>query len=258
MLLYHGISDPGCVRSNNEDQILMDSNLGLFVVADGMGGHRYGQVAAEVAISTLRHYLESSRSPEDVTWPFGYNWQLSLDANRLTTGILLANRHVWRRAEEAPEYAGMGSTLVAALIDGKQAVIANVGDSRAYLFRTGALSQLTVDDTWVASIVQGGMLDKAALLKHPMRNVLTQAAGTENDLDVHIREVEFVVQDALLLCSDGLYGVVSEECIASVLSSSQSIEQQVARLQEAARAEGAPDNFSCVLLRHQTEGPGRQ
>ncbi len=248
---YQGVSDAGRVRPNNEDRIVLEPDLGLFVVADGMGGHRHGQMAAELACAALRHYLESSRSPGDVTWPYGYNWKLSLDQNRLITGILLANHHVWRRSEEDPAYAGMGSTVVALLIQGEKAAIANVGDSRMYLFRGEQLSQLTIDDTWLNAVLKQGTLDQKSMAKHPMRNVLTQAAGTQRNLDVHTCELELKDGDVLLLCSDGLYGVVSEEEISAVLASGQGVEQQVNRLNEAALTAGAPDNVSCVLLRYE-------
>jgi protein phosphatase len=256
VLQYQGASDAGCVRANNEDRILLEPGLGLFVVADGMGGHRHGQIAAELTIATLRHYVESSRSPHDVTWPFGYNWNLSLDENRLITGILLANRHVWKRSEEVPEYAGMGSTVVANLISANRATIANVGDSRAYLYRDRELSQLTIDDTWLNTVIKEGTLDQKTLLKHPMRNVLTQAAGTQRDLDVHVCEVELKDGDALLLCSDGLHGVLCEEFISEVLGSEQPVEQQVTRLKEAVCAKGAPDNISCILLSYGVDPRG--
>ena len=256
MLLYHGASDAGCVRQNNEDRILTDPVLGFFAVADGMGGHRQGQIAAELAICTLRRYLESSRSPGDVTWPFGYNWNLCLDENRLITGILLANRHVWKRSEENPEYAGMGSTVVAVLVADDKAAVANVGDSRAYLYRGRELRQLTIDDTWLNTVIKQGSLDGKGLLKHPMRNVLTQAAGTQRDLDVHTCVVELENADALLLCSDGLHSVVSEESIAAVLGSKQPVEEQVTELKEAALSAGAPDNISCVLLRYEADRRG--
>jgi len=247
---YEGATDAGRVRSNNEDSLLLDPELGLFVIADGMGGHRHGQMAAELACSTLSHYLRSSRSPTDVTWPFGYNWKLSLDENRLNTGILLANHHVWRRSEEDPAYVGMGSTIVAALAQGDRVAIANVGDSRAYLFRRGTLSLLTTDDTWLNTVLNQVDIDQKALSKHPMRNVLTQAAGTRRDLEVHTCEIELQDSDTLLLCSDGLYGIVSEQDIISILESDQSLDCQVASLKEAALAAGAPDNVSCVLLRY--------
>lgn len=246
MLRYEGTSNTGRVRPNNEDQVLMDPHLGLFLVADGMGGHRHGHLAAELACTTLRHYIESSRNPNEVTWPFGFNWKLSLQENRLNTGILLANRHVWKRSEEDPGYAGMGSTVVAAL--------ANVGGSRGYLFRNHHLSQLTIDDTWLNTVLNQSMLDQKTLLKHPMRNVLTQAAGTNRDLDIHSCQVELKDGDRFVLCSDGLHGVVMEECIRAILAFERTIAQQVAGLSEAALMAGAPDNVSCILLHYELGG----
>lgn len=247
---YDGASEAGPVRVNNEDRILLDPDVGLFVVADGMGGHRHGQMAAELACAALRHYMESSRNPGDVTWPFGYNWKLGLNENRLITGILLANQYVWKRSEEDPAYAGMGSTVVALLVNGEEAAIANVGDSRGYLFREQELSQLTIDDTWLNSVMKQGTLDQNAMSKHPMRNILTQAAGTQRNLDVHTCEFELRDGDKLLLCSDGLYGVVPEDTISEVLASEKSVEQQVQALNQAALDAGAPDNVSCVLIVH--------
>jgi protein phosphatase len=251
VLHYHGISDAGCVRHDNEDRILMDAGLGVFAVADGMGGHRHGELAAELAISTLRYYLDSSRNLRELTWPFGYNFDLSLEANRLVTGVLLANRQIWKRSGEAPEYTGMGSTIVAVLVNGDRAAVANVGDSRGYLFRDGTLSQLTVDDTWLHAVLRRDQMSEKSLQDHPMRDVLTQAAGSQNDVEVHTKDVELRSHDVLLLCSDGLDGVVPQEGIVSVLQSNEMLPQKVARLCEAARAGGAPDNVSCILLRYE-------
>ena len=105
MIHSHGITDIGCVRSKNEDRIFLEESQGLFIISDGMGGHTHGEMAAELAISTMQHYLESSRDRMEVTWPFGYNFDLSVDANRIVTAIQLANRQVFKRAEQAPEYA---------------------------------------------------------------------------------------------------------------------------------------------------------
>lgn len=255
MLQYHGISDTGCVRPDNEDRILMDMNLGVFVVADGMGGHRHGEMAAELAIATLKYYLDSSRNLAESTWPYGYNFNISLEANRLVTGILFANRQIWARSGDAPEYAGMGSTIVAVLINGNRAAIANVGDSRGYLFRDGSLSQLTVDDTWLHAVLRRDEMSEEALQNHPMRDVLTQAAGSQHDLDVHTADIELRHNDTLLLSSDGLHEVVSEEGILSVLRSNELLTQKVTRLCEAARGGGAPDNISCILLRYEPDRP---
>src|SRR3954454_4406933 len=148
MIEAHGVTDIGCVRERNEDRILVDATLGLYIIADGMGGHSHGEMAAELAIATIRHYVESSSDRFDVTWPFGYNFELSVDANRLMNAVQLANRHVWRQAESAPEYSGMGTTVAVAIVTGNRITIGNVGDSRVYLWRDGSLRQLTVDDTW--------------------------------------------------------------------------------------------------------------
>lgn len=235
----------------------MDSDLGVFIVADGMGGHRHGQMAADLAIATLRYYLDSSRNHRELTWPFGYNFDLSLEANLLVTGILLANRQIWNRSGDAPEYAGMGSTIAAVLIRESRAAIANVGDSRAYLFRGGALSQLTFDDTWLNAVLHREQVSEESLRNHPMRDVLTQAAGSQHDLDVHTVDIELEPNDVLLLCSDGLYGVVSHEGIVSTLQSNDPIPEKVARLRQAARGAGAPDNVSCILLRYEPDMAGR-
>jgi protein phosphatase len=247
MVTYHAISDPGCVRSENEDRLLIDSGEGLFVVADGMGGHRHGELAAEVALSTMKYYLDSSRHGHDVTWPFGYNFELSLDENRLVTSIRLANRQVWKRAEEAPEYAGMGTTIAASLISGSEAAVANVGDSRVYLVRSGRLQLLTIDDTWISSVLQKGALDREAILNHPMRNVLTQAAGSQHEIEVHTASVQLETGDLVVLSTDGLHEVVPEVDLHAILTSGGSVEEMASRLVQAAKTEGAPDNVSCVV-----------
>jgi len=257
MLQSHGVTDTGCIRQDNEDRILIDEDLGVFIVADGMGGHRHGELAAELAISTLRYYIESSRNLRELTWPFGYNFDLSFEANRLVTGILLANRQIWKRAGDGPEYAGMGSTIVAALVNGSRATVANVGDSRGYLFRDGKLSQVTFDDTWLNVVLRRDPGDEEQYRNHPMRDVLTQAAGSQNDVEVHTVDVALENGDALLLCSDGLYGVVEEDGIAAVLRSGESVQQSVVRLREAARAGGGPDNISCIVVRYDGDG-GRE
>lgn len=165
------------MRPENEDRILVDDALSLFVVADGMGGRNYGEVAAQLALAAIRNHVDSSRDRPDVTWPFGYDFSLSVGQNRLTTAIRLANRQVWEHSEQARQYAGMGTTVAAVLISRDVGAIAGVGDSRVYLFRGGELVLLTVDDTWVGAMVRQGALDASQVSQHPTRNVLTQAAG---------------------------------------------------------------------------------
>ncbi len=254
MIAFYGLSDTGCVRTDNEDRILLDERLSLFAVADGMGGHSYGEVAAELALATIRLYVQSSDHRSDVTWPFGYNPGLSIDENRLLTAVRLANRRVWERSEGSPEYAGMGTTVVAVLITGNKAAIASVGDSRLYLLRRSLFGSLTYDDTWVAAMVRQGTLHSSEVASHPMRNVLTQAAGAREEIDIQILEHELADGDMLLLSTDGLHGQVEEETIHSILSKqagkTSDLRQTAAQLIQAVRERGAPDNASCILLRY--------
>jgi protein phosphatase len=212
-----------------------------------MGGHKHGEKAAELAVDTMKYYMESSRERFDVTWPFGYNFDLSLDANRLSTGIQLANRHVWNYAEKASEFAGMGTTVAAVLLSGESTVVANVGDSRVYLFRQGELRQITVDDSFLNAVAPPGSSGDD-FANSPMRNILTQAAGARGALDVHISELKLESNDMLLLSSDGLHAVIGDAAIRSIVGSGGSVDHTAERLVAAAKVNGAPDNVSCILI----------
>lgn len=244
----YGLTDPGCARAENEDRFVVCPDLGYFAVVDGMGGARNGALAAEITVATLQYYLESSRGRPDVTWPFGYNISISLNANRLETAIRLANRQVWKRADERPEFGGMGSTVAALLVEGSEVAVANVGDSRAYLFRAGKLTQLTTDDSWLHAVLADSALTPASLERHPMRNVLTQAVGSQNDVAVHTAELELEPDDCLVLTTDGLHAVAGDKAIRSVLEHMETPEELAKRLIQAARSAGGPDNISCVVV----------
>lgn len=227
----------------------MDHSLYLFAVADGMGGHQHGELAADLAISTLRYSMTSSEDRLDVTWPFGYNFDLSIDGNRLNTAVQLANRLVWRRASDDPRARGMGTTIAALVLREKKAVIANVGDSRVYVFRKSVLNQLTFDDTFVNVVMPRNGFAEEQVRQHPMRNVLMQAAGSKETLDeVHVLEESLQSDDIFMISSDGLHATVEEKVICSILNTEESIEGKCLRLVEAARRNGAPDNVSCVLV----------
>ena len=245
----YGRTDRGCVRKDNEDRIFIDESAGLCLVCDGMGGHQNGELAAELAVNAIQYFITNSVDRFDLSWPFGYTDQLSLDANRLATGIRLANRQVWRKAEQSLENTGMGTTIAAVLIGGDRCVVGNVGDSRVYrLRRGGALQQLSVDDTMLWTLVRSGALSSAEAAAHPMRNVLTQAAGSQQTLNVHIWEDSFHQGDKLLLCSDGLHGVIDEAAISETLSQDRGGQEALDRLLSHAIEKGAPDNVSCILV----------
>jgi serine/threonine protein phosphatase PrpC len=244
MIQSHGVTDAGCVRTKNEDRIFLNEDLGIFIISDGMGGHTHGEIAAELATSTMQHYLESSQDRLDITWPFGYNFELSVDANRLATAIQLANRQVWKQAEKAPEYSGMGTTIAAAIVNGSKLTVGNVGDSRVYLWHRGSFLQLTIDDTW-ANAISGRDGPKINV----PRNLLTQAAGTNDMVDVHTAEIEVAEGDLVLLCSDGLYSLVPDPEIAASLNAGMSLSATAAELLRAAKSAGGDDNISIILLK---------
>ena len=252
MLQSFALSDPGLVRTSNQDRLLVDSTLGLYLLADGVGGHSHGEAAAELAISSGQYCIRASRDAFDVSWPFGYDVNRSMNENRLMTAIQLANRQLCKLKMTSPEPAGAGSTLVGVLVEGARATVGNVGDSRLYLMRNGVLKQLTIDDTWVGQLVRGGAITEAQARTHSMRHVVTQAVGVES-IEVHICEEQLQQGDLMLLTSDGVHGVLEHAVVCSILANCRSLEEGVKRLIESALDQGGPDNASCILLRYSAD-----
>ena len=220
-------TDIGRVRERNEDSILVEPPL--FVVADGMGGHRGGQVASQLALETLEELADGG-------------------GGSLAEQVRRANRAVWDRALEDERLAGMGTTLTAARIEGSSALIAHVGDSRAYLLRDGMLRQLTTDHTLVARMVSSGEITEAEADVHPHKNVLTRAIGTDEQVEVDEDTIELQAGDRILLCSDGLTGMVTEDQIQAILEHSDGAPRAADRLVKAANRAGGIDNISVVVL----------
>jgi PPM family protein phosphatase len=254
MILTTARSHPGMTRSSNEDSVLTDPGLGLLVVADGMGGHRGGEVASAMAVRSLHEFVQASRTDSAITWPCGLEVHRSFEANQLKNAAQVAHWQVHAESLRNPDLQGMGSTLVALIVTDNRVTLVNVGDSRCYLFRQGALTQLSIDDSWAASLMESG-LDPDTIRAHPMRNMLTQALGSDQVLDIHIREETLEPGDLLLLCSDGLYGVIGEGDMRVALSSLDGhMEAQADRLIELANLAGGPDNITVVIARYEDEG----
>jgi PPM family protein phosphatase len=235
MIEAFGASDPGCVRANNEDYYLLEPSLGLYIVADGMGGAQAGEHASRLAVETVREIIRNNSSGSV--------------PDQLADSFVQANQRVMQAAEGDPAMEGMGTTLVAVLERGDDLVIASVGDSRAYLYEQGRLQQVTEDQTWVNEVGRRLGLDEAMLKNHPMRHVLTMAVGVSDQLRVHSYRLQPSRGVQLLLCTDGLHGVTSEEQIERTLASNDSLEAKCRQLIASARAEGGPDNVTAVLLR---------
>jgi serine/threonine protein phosphatase PrpC len=252
MLTAYGLSHTGNVRKINEDCWHIDIPLGLFVVADGMGGHNAGEVASTLAVEALVRFMHKTQEGEDVTWPYGIDPGLSYPANRLRTAILLANRRVFRAAEGHEEYNGMGTTVVAASIEDYTLVLGSVGDSRAYSLIDGRLTQLTTDDSWVQTLERSSPVELGDLANHPMRHVLTKVIGAREELDVPIIERPIRVDETLLLCSDGLHGELAETEIAAILGTETGTPQLAEQLIEAVLRRAARDNVTAVVVRRET------
>jgi protein phosphatase len=234
MLEAFGLSDLGCVRKNNEDYCLLADELGLYIVADGMGGARAGEHASKLAAETVAEYVYRSgkRDPETLVKAFEE-----------------ANRAVKDAAASDSGMEGMGTTLVAVLEAGEDILIASVGDSRAYLFQDTELMPVTEDQTWVNEIGRRLGIDEESLKTHPLRHVLTMAIGVSTPLRIHSYRLRLGSDSTILLCSDGLHGVVDLATIESVIKSPRTFEEKCHLLVDAAKKAGGPDNVTVVLLR---------
>jgi protein phosphatase len=234
MLEAFAITDPGCVRKNNEDYYFIDPELGLYLLADGMGGAEGGEMASRIAVESVVDYIR--RVPERTV-------------ETLAEAFEEANRCVLEAAQRHPELQGMGTTLVGVMECGDQLVIASVGDSRVYLYEDGNLSVITEDHTWANEIGSRLGIDAARLKTHPMRHVLTMAVGVQTPLRINSYAVTPAPGAEFLLCSDGLHGVVPIESISEGLRSEQSLAAKCHYLVEQARQAGGPDNITAVMLR---------
>jgi serine/threonine protein phosphatase PrpC len=249
-----GVSDAGRVRKTNEDKFVSDPELRLFAVADGMGGHKAGEVAAQIAIETVAGFIGRSADESDVTWPYGIDDNLSFDGNRLRTAIFLANRRVFRAAEHSDAYGGMGTTIVGVLLNGAQASIASVGDSRVYLFANGRIEQLTSDDSWAATILaHDPTLTPEAIAQHPMRNVLTNVLGARDAVEVHLTERTLAGGEVLLLCTDGVHNMFAPEGLRDILTRTPDADRAAQALVDTALDRGSRDNVTALVVRYEND-----
>lgn len=243
-----GITDVGRKRRHNEDAYLLDAERGLFVVADGMGGHAAGEVASRITVESIQEYLALRDDEGESTWPFGFNNRYSMEGNLLSTAIKKANERVIRAVQNRPELKGMGTTVVAALFDAERATLVHVGDSRCYLYRRGELRRLTDDHSWVQEQVNAGILTPEEATSHPLKNVVTRALGGSPNVLPDLLEVPFEAGDSFLLCSDGLTGMMADDEISSILASEGLAESRVRALVDLANDRGGVDNITVLLV----------
>ncbi|HWO77907.1 MAG TPA: Stp1/IreP family PP2C-type Ser/Thr phosphatase [Bacillus sp. (in: firmicutes)] len=239
-------TDRGRVRPHNEDNggiFETQNNLLLAVVADGMGGHRAGDVASEMAVKQLQELWEQSSleiHPEEAE-----KW--------LTEAIQKVNNHIFVHASKNEECQGMGTTMVAAVCSDSFATVANIGDSRCYIFNELGFSQFTEDHTLVNELVRSGHISRQDAEHHPRKNVILRALGTEEHVIVDVKTITFEQGDCLLLCSDGLSNKVSDVELKQILESEQRLEEKAEQLINLANENGGEDNITIVIVKNDEE-----
>jgi serine/threonine protein phosphatase PrpC len=265
VLRAFGLTDKGRVRPVNEDCFAIQEELGLCVIADGMGGHNAGEVAAQLAVDAVvevvrngsdrcaamsggRASLSGERGDR---WPFGYDPSLSDTGNLLRTAIHVASVQVLEAAGSAHQYAGMGTTIVAAHADGGRLSVAHAGDSRLYVFARGRLRQVTTDDSWLASMLADDPdADLARLQDHPMRNALTNVVGARARTEVHVAEQALAGGELLLLSTDGVHGVLDDRRLERMLLEDDDPRTIARCLVRAALARGSRDNCTAIVAEY--------
>ena len=273
MLRAYGVTAKGRVRPTNEDYFAIDEGLHLCVVADGLGGHNAGEVAARMAVDAVADHIamcgaesgprgetvddaalpqlrggaENTAPPQAGRWPFGFDSSLSHAGNLLRTAIHLANVQILETAIGSDEYAGMSTTVVAAMIDGERLSVGHVGDSRLYVVAGDRMRQLTRDDSWVASVLGD---DSQAERDHPMRSLLTNVVGARPRTDVHVVEEMLGGGELLLLVTDGVHGVLDDQRLERLARDGRDLRRIATSLVSAALARGSRDNCTAVAARY--------
>jgi protein phosphatase len=265
-LSFCAASHTGVRRDTNEDNFCARPDLGLFVVADGVGGYAAGEVASRAAVEAIEKAISETKGwTEETTWPFEFQPALGLDGNRLNWALHLANNRIRTEIDAANGRQGMATTVAVVLLEGdangprepvRGATIGHVGDSRIYRLRQGRLDRLTRDHSWVEEQVQAGAIREEEARTHPRRNLLTRALTGAEDPAADLGWAPLVEGDRLLLCSDGLFGVLTDEQMADILAHddedatrSPGIGTICDALVHAANLGGGPDNITAVLIR---------
>lgn len=248
--VFAGMTDVGIVREHNEDSLLLMPDYRVVAVADGMGGHRSGDVASQLAVSTLSDFF-SITVGHDGTWPFPADPNLTEEENYIVTGLRLANRRIFDRSLKRIADFGMGTTIVAAMFtkNAERVTVGHVGDSRCYRVRENEILQLTRDHSLVSDALQMAPWMTDEEIKQLPQNVITRALGIREDVLVDLVTDETRQGDLYILCSDGLSGLVSDEQIHQIVTNAPSLDEACKMLIDRANFFGGTDNITAVLAR---------
>jgi protein phosphatase len=247
-LISSGKTDPGKTRTNNEDAFLADDGLGLYAVADGIGGHEGGEVASRMTVETLSDALHDQLAGDRGAPVSGISPETDQYLSALRNAVTLANTAILQAAAQNPALAGMGTTVTVVLLRSRTAVLAHVGDSRAYLFRDGTLKQLTDDHSFVAEQMRAGLITPEQAWMSPYRHVITRSVGIHRDVHADLGTFEVKQNDTLLLCTDGLTEMVRDDDIARILGS-ETPPAAAESLIRRANDTGGVDNITVVVVR---------
>lgn len=242
-----GITDVGVKRTNNEDNYLINDELGLYVVCDGMGGHAGGEFASAIAVNTVEEVLASLETTPEIE-AAADDGPIEVMRERLRYAVRLAGKRIHEKAAVEPEYKGMGTTCLALLVDGGNAYVAHVGDSRGYLVRDGRIEQLTEDHSLVNERIRAGLLTPEQARNHKLKNIITRSLGytEEVEIDIQVRAVRR--NDRFLLCSDGLSNLVDPAEMGEILRGSGP-QEAARRLVHVACERGGDDNITAIVAR---------
>jgi serine/threonine protein phosphatase PrpC len=241
-----GRTDKGLVRANNEDALYIDDKAGLLVVADGMGGHASGEIASKLAIDVIRDYFKAFKESRAAL--IGkFDEEYSRMAKAIGSSVRLANQAIYEAAKSNAGWQGMGTTVAAVVINNNRLSIAHVGDSRVYLVRAGDIEQLTDDHSVVYEQVKRELLTREEAQESEIRNLLTRALGVASDVEVDISEMTLSAGDVLVLCTDGLNSMVSDDDILTLAASTNDPAAVCDSLVELANKQGGKDNITVIV-----------
>jgi serine/threonine protein phosphatase PrpC len=260
-LRAYGLTDKGRIRPTNEDCFAVREDLGLCVIADGLGGHNAGEVAARLAVDAVVDYVDehharcehagiTQRGYQSDLWPFGFDPSLSPDGNLLRTAVHAADLQIRETASASQDCAGMGTTIVAVRVASGRLSVAHAGDSRLYVLAGGTLRQVTQDDSWIAAMLADDPdADPAMLALHPMRNALTNVVGAKSRTEVHVVEHTLAGGELLVLSTDGVHGVLDGRRIEEVVREEEEPRAIAHAIVSSALTRGSRDNCTAVVAR---------
>lgn len=246
-LASYGLTDVGRKRSHNEDSYLINDDLSLFIVADGMGGHSGGEFASRMSVETILEVVKNITSDPEATVISGVNTADADFGDRLRYAIETASGKIYDQSLYDQSLKGMGTTTVAALFHENQLYVANVGDSRAYLFHANKMSQITTDHSLVTEQVKAGLLNENDAKKHKLKNIITRSVGYQEQVEIDLKKFDLHLGDKLLLCSDGLSNMVNDQEIERIVVN-HPIKGACKKLVDSANEHGGEDNVTVVLV----------